>query len=85
MHTRKVKGLGISYYLWGDDPVHALGEIRGNEFQFKATAGKWEITVTEYGKVWPARSGDASSSGPMPHSEAASIVESFIRYYAEID
>jgi len=85
MHTRKVKGLGISYYLWGDDPVHALGEIRGNEFQFKATAGKWEITVTEYGKVWPARSGDASSLGPMPHSEAASIVESFIRYYAEID
>ena len=85
MSTRTVKGLGIQYYLWGEDPVHALGEIRGNEFQFRATSGKWEINVTEYGKVRAARHGEASGSGPMPQTEAASLVESFIREYAAVD
>jgi hypothetical protein len=82
----KVKGLGVvEYYLWGEDPVNALGEIRRNEFQFEATGGNWKITVTEWGKVRTFEQGKASGLGPMPHAEAASIVESFIREYALID
>ena len=36
MATRSVPDLGIEYDLWGENPVQALGEIRGREFDFRA-------------------------------------------------
>jgi len=85
MSIRTVKGLGIQYYLWGDHPVHALGEVHGNEFHFQATAGHWEIHVTSNGKANLVQQGKTPVSGRMSQDEAAIIVEAFIRDYAATD
>jgi hypothetical protein len=88
MGTRVIKKLGVRYDLWGEDPVHALGEIGGREFQFRASAGEWELQIAGYHGLPP--DGDHTGyaycgkfSGPaIAHEEAASLVESCLQEHA---
>ena len=45
--VRTIKGLGVQYYLWGEEPIRAMGELEpaGRAFQFEATAGAWELRI----------------------------------------
>jgi hypothetical protein len=89
MATRSIKKLRARYDLWGDNPVHALGEIGGREFQFRASAGEWELQIAGYhglpsegdhtGHIYLGKFPTASIS----HQEAASILESCLRQHAD--
>lgn len=48
MRSQQIKKIDVRYDLWGEHPVHALGEIRGRTFQFRAENGKWELQIAGY-------------------------------------
>jgi hypothetical protein len=89
MATRSVPDLGIEYDLWGEYPVQALGQIRGREFYFRAKHSEWEFEVADADGVLPSdggkpefvRRGKHPDASHMPHDEAASLIDSFLREY----
>ena len=92
MAKRSVPDLDIEYELWGEYPVQALGEIRGRDFYFRAKHSEWEFEVADADGVLPSdggedefvRRGKHPDASHMPHDEAASLIESFLREYAAV-
>ena len=90
MATRPVPDLGIEYDLWGEYPVQASGAIRGRAFYLRATHYEREFEVADADGVLPSdggkpefvRRGKHPDASHMPHEEAASLIESFLREYA---
>ena len=90
MAKRSVPDLGIEYDLWGEYPVEALGEVPDREFYFQAKYSEWEFEVADANGVLPSdggkpefvRLGKHFDASHMPHDEAASLIESFLREYA---
>jgi hypothetical protein len=90
MPTHSIKNLSVHYDLWGESPVHALGEIGRSEFQFRASGGEWQLEVAGYHGL--PSNGDHTGylyNGTYPgssvsHHEAASIIESCLRKHVEI-
>ena len=90
MPIRSIPDLGIEYELWGAYPVQALGTIRGREFYFHAKYHEWEFEVADARGVLPSdggnpefvRRGKHPDASRMPHDEAASLIDSFLREYA---
>jgi hypothetical protein len=90
MATRTISDLGVEYELWGEYPVQALGEIRGRDFYFHAKHYEWEFEIADAagrlpsdgGKPEFVRRGKHPNASYMPHDEAASLIDSFLREYA---
>lgn len=90
MVTRCIKRLAARYDLWGDEPLHGLGEIGSREFQFRASGREWELHIAGYHGL--PSDGDRTgytyrgkfSSPKIDDAEAAAIVEECLRKHTEM-